>query len=133
MNTEIMRQVQKRGYWTILKKHNTEENRQKYSKIEKQTKNMIRNAKQYLQKNLASGLDKNNRKFVRYIKSKTKSQSTIGPLVTADKRLRGSQQKRKKWPKSSTNTLLVSLTKSHLTMCLKQNNKKSTQKCPGQK
>jgi hypothetical protein len=48
---------------------------------------MIRNAKRRLEKNLASGLEQNNRKFARYIKSKMKSQSTIGPLFTADKRL----------------------------------------------
>jgi hypothetical protein len=48
---------------------------------------MIRNVKQHMEKNLASGSDKNNRKLARYFKSKKKIQSTIGPLVTANKRL----------------------------------------------
>lgn len=34
-----------------------------------------------------SGVDKNNRKFSKYVKSKTKSRTTIGPIMTKDKRL----------------------------------------------
>ncbi len=48
---------------------------------------MIRNVKRHMEKNLASGSDKNNRKLTRYFKSKKKIQSTIGSLVTANKRL----------------------------------------------
>jgi hypothetical protein len=38
-------------------------------------------------KNLVTGEDKNNRKFTQYVKSKTKSRTTVGPLVTKDKKI----------------------------------------------
>ncbi len=88
MTGEIMRQIRKkRRCWTTLKKYNKAENRERYSKIEKETKNMIQNAKRRLEKNLARRPDKKNRKFARYIKTKTKSHSTIGPLLATNKRL----------------------------------------------
>jgi hypothetical protein len=34
-----------------------------------------------------SGPDKNNRNFARYVKTKTKSRTTVGPLITKDKRV----------------------------------------------
>jgi hypothetical protein len=40
-----------------------------------------------MEKNLAYSEDKNNRKFARYIKSKTKSRTTIGPLITREKKM----------------------------------------------
>jgi hypothetical protein len=43
--------------------------------------------KRKLEKNIESCPDKTNRKFACYIKTKTKAPSTIGPLLTADKRL----------------------------------------------
>jgi hypothetical protein len=79
--------IRKKRRWTTLKKYNNAENSKRYSKIKKETKNMIRNAKRRLEKNLASRLDKNYRKFARYIKTKTKSHSTSGPLLAANKRL----------------------------------------------
>ncbi len=47
----------------------------------------IRNSKRKLEKNLAYSEDKNNRKFARYIKSKTKSKTAIGPLITREKKM----------------------------------------------
>ena len=38
-------------------------------------------------KNLVTGEDKNNRKFTQYVKSKTKSRTSVGPLVTKDKKI----------------------------------------------
>jgi hypothetical protein len=59
MTNEIKRQIRKkRRSWKTLKIHNTAENRERYSKVEKETKNMIRNAKRRLEKNLASGPNK---------------------------------------------------------------------------
>ena len=58
-----------------------------YKAIEKETAKKIRNAKRKFEKNLANGEDKNNRKFARYIKSKTKSKTTVGPLLSADKQI----------------------------------------------
>ena len=36
-------------------------------------------------RDLAGAADKNNRKFTKYVKSKTKSKTTIGPLITKEK------------------------------------------------
>jgi hypothetical protein len=58
-----------------------------YREIEKETAKKIRNAKRKLEKDLVSGEDKNNRKFARYIKSKTKSRTTVGPLIDKDRKL----------------------------------------------
>ncbi len=44
--------------------------------------NKICNAKRKLEKDLVAGEDKNNRKFTKYVKSKTKR-----PLVTKDKKI----------------------------------------------
>ena len=40
-----------------------------------------------MEKDLVRERDKNNRKFSKYVKSKTKSKSTIGPLMTKEKKL----------------------------------------------
>jgi hypothetical protein len=40
-----------------------------------------------MEKDLAYSEDKNNRKFARYIKSKTKSKTAIGPLITREKKM----------------------------------------------
>jgi hypothetical protein len=58
-----------------------------YKALEKEAAKKIRNAKRKLEKDLAAGSDKNNRKFAKYIKSKTKSRTTVGPLVNKDKKL----------------------------------------------
>ncbi len=58
-----------------------------YKKLEKETAKKIRNAKRRMEKNLAYGDDKNNQKFAKYIKSKTKSRTTIGPLLTKEKKM----------------------------------------------
>jgi hypothetical protein len=55
--------------------------------IEKEVSNKIRNAKRKLEKELVTGPDKNNRKFTKYVKSKTKSRTTVGPLITKDKKV----------------------------------------------
>jgi hypothetical protein len=48
--------------------------------LEKEVKNRIQKAKRRLERELAYGDDRNNRKFAAYIKSKTKARTTIGPL-----------------------------------------------------
>ncbi len=42
----------------------------------------IRNAKRKLERDLVRDVDKHNRKFTKYVKSKTKSKTTIAPLIT---------------------------------------------------
>jgi hypothetical protein len=58
------------------------EDMKQYKQLEKETSKKIRNAKRKMEKDLAYSEDKNNRKFARYIKSKTKSKTAIGPLIT---------------------------------------------------
>ncbi len=58
-----------------------------YKQLEKETSKKIRNAKRKMEKNLAYSEDKNNRKFARYIKSKTKSRTAIRPLITREKKM----------------------------------------------
>jgi hypothetical protein len=51
-----------------------------YKGLEKEVKTKIQKSKRKLEKELARGEDKNNRKFGSYIKSKTKSKTGFGPL-----------------------------------------------------
>ena len=88
MTREILRLVrQKRRKWKTVKLSASAEELREYRAIEKETAKKIRNAKRKFEKNLANGEDKNNRKFARYIKSKTKSKTTVGPLLSADKQI----------------------------------------------
>jgi hypothetical protein len=57
---------------------------EEYKKVEKDVKNMIRNAKRKFEKKLASGNDGNKRPFFAYIKQRTRSRPTIGPLKDPD-------------------------------------------------
>jgi hypothetical protein len=63
------------------------EDLEEYKILEKLTAKKIRNAKRKMERDLARGEDKNNRRFARYIKSKTKSKTTVGPLINQDKEL----------------------------------------------
>lgn len=82
MTTEIMRLIrQKKRRWHVVKLHNTRENMEEYQRVEKAVKTKIRNAKRKIERDLVRNPGKNNNKFTRYIKSKTKSRSAIGPLV----------------------------------------------------
>jgi hypothetical protein len=70
----------KRKAWRIAKQYNTGENVEKYKKLEKEVARKIRNAKRKLEKDLAFSEDRNGKKFMNHVRSKTKSKSTIGPL-----------------------------------------------------
>ena len=56
-----------------------------YKKIEKQLHKQIRKAKKKLERKLA--MSKNKRSFSSYVKSRTKTQSTVGPLIGQDGKL----------------------------------------------
>jgi hypothetical protein len=62
-----------------------------YKRVEKDVKNKIRNAKRKMERDLAFGEDKNRKKFSNYVKSKTKSKTSVGPIksntgeLTSDK------------------------------------------------
>ncbi len=77
----------KRRKWKTVKISANAEELREYRAIEKETAKKIRNAKRKFEKNLVNGEDKNNRKFARYIKSKTKRKTTVGPLLSVDKQI----------------------------------------------
>jgi hypothetical protein len=88
MTREILRLIRrKRRKWKEVKNSASAEEMRQYKQLEKETTKKIRNAKRKMEKNLAYSEDKNNRKFARYIKSKTKSRTTIGPLITKEKKM----------------------------------------------
>jgi hypothetical protein len=88
MTREILRLIRKkRKVWKKAKYSSLAEDMAEYKRIEKEVSNKIRNAKRKLEKDLVSGPDKKNRNFARYVKTKTKSRTTIGPLITKDKRV----------------------------------------------
>jgi hypothetical protein len=88
MTREILRLIRrKRRKWKEVKNSTSAEDMKQYKQLEKETSKKIRNAKRKMEKDLAYSEDKNNRKFARYIKSKTKSKTTIGPLITREKKM----------------------------------------------
>ncbi len=56
-----------------------------YKQASKEVKNMIRRSKRLFEKNLAAGGQKNRRQFYAYVKRKTKSRPSVGPLLDSDK------------------------------------------------
>ncbi len=88
MTREILRLIRrKKRKWKEVKNSTSAEEMKQYKQLEKETSKKIRNAKRKMEKDLAYGEDKNNRKFARYIKSKTKSKTAIGPLITREKKM----------------------------------------------
>jgi hypothetical protein len=88
MTREILRLIRrKRRKWKEVKNSASAEAMKQYKQLEKETSKKIRNAKRKMEKNLAYSEDKNNRKFAKYIKSKTKSRTAIGPLITREKKM----------------------------------------------
>ena len=78
MNQEIPRAIRKKK--RIWKRVKYKEDKSEFTAQEKTTRNMIRNAKRRFEKRLASGNGGNNRPFFSYVKQKTKSRPSIGPL-----------------------------------------------------
>jgi hypothetical protein len=78
MSREILRAVRKKKkMWTRVRNSGVTA---EYREQEKKVKNMIRTAKRKFEKKLAVGNDGNKRPFFAYVKQKTKSRSTVGPL-----------------------------------------------------
>ena len=81
MNRELQKLIrQKRNAWKAFRNHGTLENHEKYEKLEQEVVKKVRNAKRRLEKEIATTKDKNNKQFTNYVKSKTKSKTSIGPL-----------------------------------------------------
>jgi hypothetical protein len=88
MTREILRLIRKkRRRWRVAKSSFAERDMEEYRKVEKEVSNKIRNAKRKLERDLVSGTDKNNRNYTKYVKSKTKSRTQVGPLITKEKRI----------------------------------------------
>ena len=78
MSQEILREIRrKKRMW---KRDKFKEDKTEYIQQEKTTKNLIRNAKRRFEKKLADGDGRNKRPFYAYIKQKTKSRPSVGPL-----------------------------------------------------
>jgi hypothetical protein len=78
MTQEILRAIRKKKrLWTKCKGM---QNQEEYRKQEKVTRNLIRNAKKKFEKRLAEGGGKNKKPFYAYVKTKTKTRQSVGPL-----------------------------------------------------
>ena len=81
LNRELIRAIRrKKRAWKVYKTYNTPESRDKYTELVKEVTRKIRNAKRGMEKKMANYRDNNSRRFANYIKSKTKSKTSIGPL-----------------------------------------------------
>ena len=85
MSSEIMAAIKrKKRLWRRDRGRGISE---EYKEMEKSVKNMIRNAKRKYEKKLADTKSGNNRQFYAYVKRKTKSRPTIGPLKDKNKKI----------------------------------------------
>ena len=90
MNQEILRAIRKKK--RIWKRVKFREDKSEFAAQEKTTRNMIRNAKRRFEKRLASGNGGNNRPFFSYVKQKTRSRPSIGPLKSEGLTISGSKE-----------------------------------------
>jgi hypothetical protein len=85
MSRQLLREVRKKHrMWTREDARNVSA---EYKAVEKKVRNMIRNAKRKLEKKLATENGGNSKPFYAYLKSKTKSKSTVGPLLNEQKKI----------------------------------------------
>jgi hypothetical protein len=74
----------KKAAWKKAKFYNGGPEMENYKMLEKEAAKKIKQAKKKFEKDMAFSNDKNRKNFSNYIKSKTKSRTTIGPLKTAE-------------------------------------------------
>jgi len=86
----ILRAVRKKK--RLWKKAKSGEGVAEYKQAEKELRNMIRNAKRRFEKRLANGNTKNKRPFYAYVKQKTGSRTTTGPLKNGDGEMVGDSE-----------------------------------------
>ena len=89
LNREIIKLVRKKKRaWKNLQAHRTDHNAEIYKKLEKEVSSKIQRAKRNLEKKLANAKGGNSTKtFANYIKSKTKTKTSIGPLKNKEGKL----------------------------------------------
>jgi hypothetical protein len=77
LSQEILREIRrKKRLWKQCNRKATDE----YKEVEKRVKNLIRNAKRKFEKKLSEGNGGNKRPFFAYVREKTQSRPSIGPL-----------------------------------------------------
>ena len=78
----------KKRAWKIYKLHNSAESRDNYKSLVSKVTKKVRNAKRGMEKRLANSTENNNsRRFASYIKSKTKTRISVGPLKDQEGKL----------------------------------------------
>ena len=78
----------KKRAWKIYKLHNSAESRDNYKSLVSEVTKKVRNAKRGMEKRLANSTENNNsRRFANYIKSKTKTRISVGPLKDQEGKL----------------------------------------------
>jgi hypothetical protein len=93
LTSEIIRLLRKKKrLWKLAKNYNTGEHVENYKRVEKEVKNKIRNAKRKMERDLAFAEDKNRKKFSNYVKSKTKSKTSVGPIKANTGKLTSEKQ-----------------------------------------
>ena len=90
MNQEILRAIRKKK--RIWKKVRNMADKKEFTEQEKITRNLIRNAKRKFEKKLASGNGGNSRPFFSYVKQRTKSRPSIGPLKHGGSTITGNRE-----------------------------------------
>ena len=90
MRQEILRAIRKKK--KLWKRDKFKEDQTEYKEQEKKTRNLIRRAKRKFEKNLSEGNNGNNRPFFAYIKQRTKSKPSIGPLKKDGVTVSGDEQ-----------------------------------------
>jgi len=84
MNKELMVAIRrKKRLWRAAKEGGSMED---YKEEEKRVKRLIRNAKRDLENKLAERTDGNKKPLYTYVKKKTKSRTTVGPLLDDNKK-----------------------------------------------
>ena len=85
MTQEIMRAIRKKKRLWKRDKHKVD------NEQEKKTRNLIRNGKRRFEKKLANSNGGNNRPFFSYVKQKTKSRPSVGPLKSRGETVSGNK------------------------------------------
>jgi hypothetical protein len=80
LTQEIVKLIRKKkAAWKQYRLYGTADSSNIYKLLEREVKSKIQKSKRKMEKQLAKGDDKNNRKFASYIKSKTKSKTGMAP------------------------------------------------------
>jgi hypothetical protein len=93
LTVEIMRLIRKKKReWKTAIHYNTGPVVENYKKLEKEVSKKIKNAKKRFEKEMAFNEDRNRKKFSNYVKSKTKSRGSIGPLKNSNNEMTVNKQ-----------------------------------------